>query len=162
MVRGFLCVLVRIPSRSIVCWLIRVTEHPVSSSAFTGCWLSFQRSIMEIIGRSFFFLFFPGAPRWDWCVSVFLTLSYPSGSCRMSHLAVAEVSDNRPNQTDTSESPGKLPGPSRIIHRNTTSELSGSMLGLSRSKQSAKAPQGSCVILIRFYEASSLIIALRQ
>jgi len=61
MVRGFLGVLVRIPSRSIVCWLIRVTEHPVSSRAFTGYWLSFQWSIMEIIGRSFLFLFFPGA-----------------------------------------------------------------------------------------------------
>jgi len=61
MVRGFLCVLVRITSRSIVCWLIRVTEHPVSSSAFTRCWLSFQWSIMEIIGRSFFLPFFPGA-----------------------------------------------------------------------------------------------------
>jgi len=61
MFRGFLCVLVRIPSHSIVCWLIRVTEHPVSSSAFTGCWLPFQWSIMKIIGRSFFFLFFPGA-----------------------------------------------------------------------------------------------------
>jgi len=44
-----------------VCWLIRATEHPMSSSAFTGCWLSFQWSIMEIIGRSFFFLSFSGA-----------------------------------------------------------------------------------------------------
>jgi len=61
MVRGFLCVLVPIPSRSIVCWLIRATEHPVSSSTFTGCWLSFQWSIMEIIGRLFFIPFFPGA-----------------------------------------------------------------------------------------------------
>jgi len=39
----------------------RVTEHPVSSSAFTGCWLLIQWSIMEIIGRSLFFLLFLGA-----------------------------------------------------------------------------------------------------
>ena len=61
MVQGFLCVLVHIPSRLIVCWLIRATEHPVSSSAFIGYWLPFQWSIMETIGQSFLFLYFPGA-----------------------------------------------------------------------------------------------------
>jgi len=70
------------------------------------------------------------APRRVWCVSVFLTLSYPYGSHRVSCLVVTEA---------TSESLGKPPGLSRTIRRSAASELSGSRPGPSRSALSAEA-----------------------
>jgi len=77
------------------------------------------------------------APRRVWCVSVFLTLSYPCGSHRVSCLAVAEAA---------SEQLGKPPGPSRTIRRSAASEPSGCMPGPSRSEPSAKAIYASRLV----------------
>ena len=77
------------------------------------------------------------APRRIWGVSIFLTLSYPCGSRRVSCSAVAEAA---------SEPLGKPPGPSRTIHQSAASEQSGCTPGPSRSEPSAKAIYASHLV----------------
>jgi len=73
--------------------------------------------------------FRPGsAPRKYRGVSVFLTCSYPRGTCRASYFAVAEAPDDTSN-----EPPEKPPGSSRSIRGSDTSEPPGKTTGPSRT-----------------------------